>query len=319
MAVAIGCLFCVLFAGLRSESDNDWETYLSLFADIPPITDGFGRFVDAATEIYLEPGFSFCISLAKVLLSDKFLFLPISAVSVAIYYFTFKRYAAYPALAFAAYIADGFYLREFTQVRFGLAVAIGMVGWVALINRRPKVHVFLSLLATLFHFTAIFLLITSFWLHFAKTRKRLLWGCTLLLLLALAGVFNGLVEGLASVGLAPARLTLYIGTNESANVSILFILLQYFLLVVSVFSIEDKDRDFPIVSVLALSFVFTCLFSGFDLMRRVSFLFSPALYFIASIAARQRKWFLLFVIFTLSTATLVFRFAILGEYKMIDL
>jgi hypothetical protein len=50
-------------------------------------------------------------------------------------------------------------------------------------------------------------------------------------------------------------------------------------------------------------------------MRRVSFLFTPALYILASVSLQQRKWILFLLIFALSIATLNARFSILNPYQ----
>lgn len=314
-AIVPALILCALFAGLRYDIDNDYWSYLYLFEDIPPLTAGLDKYIAAAQETYLEPGFSLFISTLKIFLNDTSLFLPIAFISLSLYLWIFTRTCRYPAAAFLIYIADGFYLREFTQVRFGLAVALGLAALTALWQGKTNRYYLLGLLAFFFHYTAIFLFLSRAWTRHVATRKRIVVVATVLLALALSGTFANVVDHLAAAGLAPARLLIYVDTDDAASVSPALIILQYGIVLLAAVNIREQSHNYFFVSIYALSFAFLCVFSGFDLMRRVSFLFTPALYILASVSLQQRKRFLFLMILALSVITLNARFSILNPYQ----
>ncbi len=308
-------LWCIVFAGIRRDADNDWNTYLDIFRDLPPLTAGPRAFFQAISDLYLEPVFAFFVSTLKVLVGDKQVFLVISFTSLLIYFFAIRRVAKYPAMAFLVYAGDGFYLREFTQIRFGLAVALVFAGIVALYQGRKWRFRALVLAATCMHYTGIFVFACGTWIRLVCTRRRVLAISTLMFALAMAGVFDGLVERLADIGLAPARLVIYLGSNEASHVSPAIVALQYMLLVVLSYSMEDDRKEYFFVSVYALSFTLLCVFSGFDLMRRVSFYFSTSLYVLASFSLERRRYLAIGLLVAYSAALFAARLQILGPYQ----
>jgi len=307
-------MWCIVFAGIRRDTDNDWNTYLDIFRELPPLTSGSRPFFQAISDLYLEPVFAFLVSGLKVLMGDKQVFLAISFASLLIYFFSIRRVAKYPAMAFLLYVGDGFYLREFTQIRFGLAVALVFAGLVALYEGRKWHSRALVLVATCMHYTGIFVFACEAWTRLVCTRRRVLVISTLMFALAVAGIFDGLVERLADAGLAPLRLVIYLGTNEASHVSPAIVALQYMLLVVLAYSIEDDRPEYFFVSVYALSFALLCVFSGFDLMRRVSFYFSTSLYVLASMSLERRRYLAIALLVAYSAALFVARLQILSPY-----
>ena len=308
-------LWCIVFAGVRRDADNDWNTYLDIFRDLPPLTAGPRAFFQAISDLYLEPVFAFLVSTLKILVGDKQVFLVISLTSLLIYFFSIRRVARYPAMAFLMYVGDGFYLREFTQIRFGLAVALVFAGIVALYQGRKWTFRALVLVATCMHYTGIFVFACGTWVRLVCTRRRVLVISTLMFALAMAGVFDGLVERLADVGLAPMRLVIYLGSNEASHVSPAIVVLQYLILVVLSYSMEDDRKEYFFVSVYALSFALLCVFSGFDLMRRVSFYFGTAIYVLASFALERRQYLAIGLLVAYSAALFAARLQILGPYQ----
>jgi len=313
--VGVAVAFCVLLAGLRTETDNDWATYRDIFKSIPSAVGSPSDLLGAIDDLYLEPVFVVLVSLVKVPFTDLGVFVVIAALSLWIYYSNLRRVAKYPATAFLMYIGDGFYLREFTQLRFGLAVALGFASLVALLLHHRWKHRWLALLATSMHYTGIVLFAAQAWLALVCTRRRVLLVSTVLLVMSLLGIFDGLVNLLADAGLAPLRLLSYIESEEeSAAVSQAILLGQYVLLLASLRLVKDKEANFGWVSLYALGFALLCIFSGFDLMRRLSFFFTPALYVLASLALAKRCWGTVLLFIAYATALLVARFSILQPY-----
>ena len=317
MLVLVGftTALCALMAGLRADTDNDWATYLDIFESIPSAVAGPNAFFNSIADLYLEPAFALFVALIKVPFSDRVVFGVIASLSLWIYYSGFKRVTRFPAIAFLVYVGDGFYLREFTQLRFGLAVAIGFASLVVLMYGQQWKHRGLALLAASVHYTGFVLLISQGWVRFVSTRRRVFWVATILLAMSLLGAFDGLVNTLAANGLAPLRLLSYLDNEQdSAAVSQAILLGHYVLLLVSLRMAKDRDTDFFWVSLYALSFALVCIFSGFDLMRRVSFFFSPALYVLASVGLSQRRYLSVCLFVVYAATLLAARFTILQPY-----
>lgn len=315
LMVLFTVLGCVLFAGFRYETDYDFNSYVLIFEDIPPLTHGWTAFSDATYSLYIEPSFALFVSMVKVVLPDLWIFLLMASASLLLYYRSFLRITAYPALAFLIYVGDGYYLREFTQIRFGLAVSLGFAGMVALYEQRVWAHRRFIAVACLFHYIAIMLLAAEWWVKVIRTRRRLLVLSTVLFALAMIGAFDGLIESVAGIDLAPQRILDHLDTDDAESVSRFTLLVSYVILVWMNTVISGEDRKFFWVSIYGLSFAFLCLFSGFDLMRRVSFLFSVALYVVASEALARRRLDLVFIAIAFSAALFWARLNILQDYR----
>lgn len=308
-------LCCIVFAGFRYETDFDFNSYQRIFEGIPPLTHGWSVYFDAIDNLYLEPSFAFMVTLIKVALPDLWIFPLMASASLLLYYRSICRVATYPALSFLIYVGDGFYLREFTQIRFGLAVSLGFAGMVALYQGRVWAQRRLLLIACLFHYTAAMLFLTQLWVKVVRTRATIVVLATLLFGLSLIGAFDNVINGLVGINLAPQRIHDHLGTESAESVSTLTLAASYLLLMWMTHVVTSEEKEFYWVSIYALSFAFLCLFSGFDLMRRVSFLFSVALYVIASHAMTRGR--LDFVAATILFSMLLFtaRLNILTDYQ----
>ena len=131
----------------------------------------------------------------------------------------------------------------------------------------------------------------------------------------LAGVFDGLIRAGVAVNLAPQRILDHLGTEDAERVSTVWLVASYGILMWMTRLIKDDEREFFWVSIYSLSFAFLCLFSGFDLMRRISFFFSVGMYVVASVALQRRR--LGFVMLAVAYSALLFfaRLNILYEYR----
>ncbi len=313
--VLVSVIGCILLAGFRFDSDFDFNSYVQIFDAIPPLSQGLDAFAQSTTNLYLEPTFSLMVATVKIFLPDLWIFTLISTASLLLYYRTFNRVATFPAFAFLIYIGDGFYLREFTQVRFGLAVSIGFSSMVALYEGRAWIQRVLVVLACLFHFTAIMLIFTQIWTKYIRSRQAVIFTSTFLLLIALSGLFDNIVQSIAGFNLAPQRILDHLGTENAEKISTINLITSYIILVWMTHIIHTDDKDFFWVSIYALSFAFLCIFSGFDLMRRVSFYFSVAMYVVASQAMLRRRFDFAIMITVFALMLFHARLNILNEYQ----
>jgi len=315
----LGAGALIVFTGLRSDVDNDFSSYVYYFDQLPPLSDGFGNFFEAATDIYLEPFFSFLISTLKSVVADKWLFICIAAISISIYAFVFTTETRTPASAFLIYVADGFYLREFTQVRFGLAVALCALGFYYYRTGHTRRFTTCVVLGGLLHYATFFALILPPWLRVASKTSRLLWVSTGLLFASTTGAFDQVTQWFANSSFAPVRIAFYAGTSDAESVSAIFILIQY-LILLALLTVQTKDERYNFyVKVFALSFAILCIFSSFDLLRRISFVFATSLYVLFALNVSARRVVPIALILVLSITLLVMRLNILQPYAAISL
>ena len=73
------------------------------------------------------------------------------------------------------------------------------------------------------------------------------------------------------------------------------------------------------VKVFALSFAILCIFSSFDLLRRISFVFATSLYVLFALNVSARRVVPIALILVLSITLLVMRLNILQPYAAISL
>lgn len=306
---------CIFFVGFRQDADFDYSSYLEIFNSIPPLSQGWSNVQQASSDLYLESSFTIIVSILKIFFSDTFIFVIIASLSLLLYNRSFAQATAYPALAFLVYVSDGFYLREFTQIRFGAAVSIGLASLIALKYKKNIKHFLLILCACFFHYTSFILFISAIWINIIKTRKNIIFTSTFAIILALLGVFDNFVYLLSDLNIIPSRLSAYLGTEHGGIVSAEKLLIPYVILLWSTSFIDENDVNFFWVKIYFLSLILLIIFSGFDLMRRLSFFFSISICIITSVALEKRKgWFLLFM--TIYSSFLInSRFDILYDYK----
>ncbi len=315
VALIVSVAGCVVFVGFRLNSDFDFISYLNIFNQIQPISAGWDAWLSGVSVLYLEPTFSFFVSVFKVIASEIWIFPLVALISLTLYYKAFLRVSAYPATSFLLYICDGFYLREFTQMRFGLAAALGLFSLVALYERRRWMFRLFAGMAVLFHFTALMIFVTEFCIKILSSKRRVQIAATLLFIMVLAGVFDSLIPFIVKLGLAPQRILDHVNTDAAAPVSRAYILISYVILMWMTFIFHEKDRRFFWVTIYAISFSFLCIFSGFDLLRRISFYFSVSLYIVAAQPWTLRHLPFLLAVLVFSIMLLISRMEILLEYQ----
>lgn len=148
-------LALALLAGLRHpDIEKDYHQYLF----------GFDMIYEDKNPLYLaiyEPGFFLIVYAVKSLVVQNYgmvIMLVYAFASVFIKVFSIKKLAVNPYLVMLFYFSHFFFLQEMTQIRIGLATAIFFVSIPYYLKGNYKGYILLVLLATLFHYTAIFYL-----------------------------------------------------------------------------------------------------------------------------------------------------------------
>lgn len=190
-----------LLAGLRGEEvSRDYLLYQYAFDNIldfiPDEADGY-------FSIY-EPGFIGVVIFLKIFFIQNYglaIMLFFASASVAIKIFVFDRFSVNPYLVILLYFSHYFIIHEMTQIRVGFASAIFLVSLFFYFKNNYKAYVGMILLATLFHYSALFYLIL---LLIRKENFNRYIYTTLLVMSIILGIvklplFN-LLGGLFSIG-----------------------------------------------------------------------------------------------------------------------
>ena len=240
-----------LFVGLRGESvAKDYESYqiiFSLIYDLASSNDG----------VFLplfEPGFVGVVLLFRTLFEVNYvLFIMVffGLLTVLLKVFSINRLSPYPYLAILFYFSHYFFLHEMTQIRIGLASGIFFVSLIFYLKDERWKFILLILLATLFHYSAIFYLLLLFFN--SKYFNRYVYASIIVISLILGYLKIPLLDFLGSIDPAnvSGKLNNYSemvqsGTIESINFFNILTLVDiviclYFVFVIpKVLLIEDK-------------------------------------------------------------------------------
>lgn len=145
----------VLISGLRSIGiDRDSLNYASIL-DIPFEKNSF--FVN-------EPFLLLLIYINKTFFfgEPQTFFFIFALLGVSLKLYAIRGLASYPLLSYITYILLYFILHEMTQIRVGIASAIFLLAIPDIENRNLKNYLIKTILASLFHYSAIIMLIVYF-------------------------------------------------------------------------------------------------------------------------------------------------------------
>lgn len=199
-------------------------------------------------------------------------------IAVFSYYSIFrfiKRYSKEYWLSVILFIVLGFYFATYHILRQTVALSIILFSYDAIIKRNTKKFVLLVIIATLFHFTAIFFLFTYFlWSH-----KRIsLFKFSVIFLISFA-VGNILIKILlnSAFGVIARYETYAVGSLEGEGYGMLLLLL---MLTISGLLLPAKKLSRQEILIYLLVVIATCLQSfttAFSLFARICWYWNFAL------------------------------------------
>jgi hypothetical protein len=152
-------ILLILFAGLRADDiDKDYENYLDAFNLVLNPSDYFKHFQDW---IFFEPMYylipSFFKTYTSITYYTLFTFLLFAIAGVTIKFFAIARLTNLFFLALFCYFCHFYLLHEMTQIRQGIASGVLLL-IIPLTMRRKYIRcVLLILVASLFHYSSLFL------------------------------------------------------------------------------------------------------------------------------------------------------------------
>ncbi|HEU5365123.1 MAG TPA: EpsG family protein, partial [Hanamia sp.] len=212
-------ILLAFLAGFQDTSvSKDYLNYQYLFDEIYDITDSGFYYLLA-----FEPGFVAIVVFFRHLFASNYglvimLFYALSSLTLKVY--TINRLSINPYLTILYYFSYFFLLHEMTQIRIALASAIFLISLIPFLNEKRRVFVILILLATCFHYSAIFYLIILFF-NTHKLNKNLY--ITLLFLSLILGVLKfSILSPLSNLDISDfsGKLNNYIEISNNGSIAV---------------------------------------------------------------------------------------------------
>ncbi len=264
-----------LFEGTRLVGP-DFHTYLSLFRIIPPVSFLIKEFAKFTALTLFEPGF---LLLNGVFQSLGLSFFTFNLFFATAFLFLFARNLRYyTVLPFTALLVfTGFvYMTSFSAIRQILAAAIFFYALRCLIENHPKKYFLWIIVASLFHVSALSLLV----FYFVKDRRiksqYIIVIISALMILMFSGFFHSIASSIIKfIPFFPGKMQMYI--NESipfwGSVSLFWII----TLIICFFfreRLEGIDKNFNLFfNILWIGFAVYIVATGFGGFGRILLFF----------------------------------------------
>lgn len=156
--IIFGLLCCSIFAGIRYKVGTDYGTYCLIYNRPEYFRN-------------IEKGFIAIVKIAKLLGNYKWMFFLSALITSFFAWMSIIRKDINHFVAFVIYFLC-VYAISFNAVRQGIAVSIMMLAFVQLENNKYKYFILLTILASLFHSTAVIAGIAYFFLKIIQNFKK---------------------------------------------------------------------------------------------------------------------------------------------------
>jgi hypothetical protein len=330
----VAVIICLaLLAGLRDINvSRDYYNYQYIFDTVYEITDNHFVYL-----ISFEPGFIAIVIFFRKLFESNYgvaIMLFYALASLGIKVFTINRLSINPYLTLLFYFSYFFVLQEMTQIRIGLASGIFLISLFSFLRGKRAIFIGLILLATCFHYSAIFYLALLF---FDTTRfNRNLYVGILILSLILGFIKLPILNLLGNFDPATisGKLNNYVEISENGSISInvfnslnicnIFCCLYFLLWVKKEILVGDKKLllflKCNILSIFLLSFlagapVFSLRFSQLFSIAQI-FLFT---YLVKYLPVKKFNIFILVLLAGFFFYVMVFYGELLKPYHIISI
>jgi len=331
-------ILLILLAGFRDiRVSRDYINYQYIFNTIYYIKDNIYAGDKLSYLLAFEPGFLAIIFFFRKFFEFNYglaIMLFYAASSILLKTYSINRFSINPYLTLLFYFSYFFLIQEMTQIRIGLASAIVLISFIPLLKGRRMAFVGIILLATCFHYSAIFYLAILLFntnrfnrnLYIAILVLSLVLGLLKLPLLNLLGNFDP-----SNVSI---KLNTYIELSENGSVTInVFnslnicnILCCFYLLFAVNKDVLNKDKRLilflkcNILSIFLLSFLsgapaFSLRFSQLFSIAQI-FVFP---YLVKYLPAKKLNIFIVVLVAGLFFYVTQFYGKLLSPYKIINI
>lgn len=198
----------IIFAGTRFNTGFDYEQYRLLYPELN---------LTNFTSNTVEFGFAALNYLSRVagLTFNGFLLL-VAFITISLKAEFYRRHAMFISIALINYFSIGFLINDMGQIRHGLSIAVALYAMHDLINNNNKGFLVKSLLATLFHTSAI-VLIPAYFLVKINLRPYLMLAVIVILLpflfIDIRGFLFSIIDYMPFFQLQ-AKVTFYVYSDE---------------------------------------------------------------------------------------------------------
>ena len=212
-------LLLSFLAGFRDMSvSKDYQNYQNVFTNIYEITDNGFYYLLA-----FEPGFVAIVVIFRKIFESNYglaIMFFYALASLTLKVFTINRFSINPYLTLLFYFSYFFLLHEMTQIRIALAAGIFLISLIPFLKEKRTTFLGLILVATCFHYSAIFFLIILVF-NTTKFNKKLY--AAILVLSLILGVFQlpvlNLLGNFDPSGFS-TKLTTYIEISENGSIAV---------------------------------------------------------------------------------------------------
>lgn len=291
------CLLLIFAAGMKpADYCFDVKNYSSFFMDIDNIFSykyKFGEF---------EPSYAILNSLIKTVSSNyHVLFFTLSTIAILLYRKIILQYSDNVFLSLFIYVSSFYFLNEMIVLRFGIASAIMFYNTKNIEKGNTKKYLFLSILATSFHYSAVAAFLLPF---FYKTKNRNKHLRNFIIIVFISFFVFSLISPLNIIAFVGEKIPFlydaalwhllrYIGNENAAGVKrfILYIPFLYFALLVflNYKKEENKEINYCQLLYLLLALLYIVVFYEVASMARINQLFLTSTILIGGNITRTHK------------------------------
>lgn len=202
------------------------------------------------------------------------LFFIFAALAVIIKMYAVKKLSLFPFFSIYIYIAIYFILHEMTQIRVGVASGIFLLAIPDLINKNRTNYIFKSIIATLFHYLSIVMIIFLFF-DVKKIDKKVYFSIPLLSILAsfllqvndIINISSIIFPNIIYEKIINYSILLSNGNFSELNkynlYSIFTLIIYYFFLIIDNYK---TDYDIILIKIFCISISSFYLFSDFPVI-----------------------------------------------------
>lgn len=272
--------FLVLLITFRGDVGFDTETYVAYFYDSAESLRGL---VYNFTHSRHESGYLIIQFFnRKIINHHVFHFFVIGLLSMFFVFRSVNKYTSYVYIALGLYFLRFFFLRDLNQIRAGVALAIVLYNIENINNKNVRKFYFYTILAALFHKTAL-ILIPFYYLNVYLT-NRAPYKLILILLISFSFSFINLKDYLNVIIIKyfPSASSYTQGyLSESGNVFSIIVLYQVVMFILFVLSekrlINKQIHYYTIRNMLFCSLFLLFVFNDFGILSaRLSTVFATA-------------------------------------------
>lgn len=158
IAVFLLAIILILFAGTRSDIDNDYFLYRYFFRYVNNSVEYFkSNFESLEFSIFLIPNF-LKIFLYKQddIINGSFVIFALIAVSLKMY--SIYKYSSFFTLSFIFYLSSLFFMHEMTTIRAGIAAGLLLLSINDFEEKKHWSFIWKMVLALLFHYSSLLIL-----------------------------------------------------------------------------------------------------------------------------------------------------------------